>query len=255
LSVGWSVALVLALLLVPAVDSAAASSATIIIGRSRPRPDNAQMNRDLRQHSPAAERNREPIAAELRRLLPAQGLALEIASGTGQHAAYLQAALPGWRWQPSDGDLRCLASISAWCAGCADVLPPLHIDVTADAWPGVPASADAVYCANLLHISPWAACSGLMRGAARHLTARGLLLIYGPFVVDTEATAASNLDFDADLRRRDPAWGLRRLADVAGQGAAAGLQLRERITMPANNLLLVFDRSRSAANDSGADRP
>ncbi len=230
---------------------------TIIIVGYRPGADNAQMNRDMRQHSPAAERNREPIAAELRRLLPAQGLALEIASGTGQHAAYLHAALPGWRWQPSDGDLRSLASISAWCAGCANVLPPLHLDVLAesradaraDAWAGVPARVDAVYCANLLHIAPWAACAGLMRGAARHLTAAGLLLLYGPFVVDSQTTAASNVNFDTDLRRRDAAWGLRRLADVVSEAAAAGLQLRERVTMPANNLLLVFDRGRATASD------
>ena len=224
------------------------------------------MNTDLRLHSPAAERNREPIAAALSRLLPAQGLALEIASGTGQHAAYLQAALPGWRWQPSDGDVRSLASISAWCVGCANVLPPLHLDVLADArgdaradacadaWAGVPARVDAVYCANLLHIAPWAACAALMRGAARHLTAPGLLLLYGPFVVDGEATAPSNVNFDADLRARDAAWGLRRLADVVEQAAAVGLQLRERVTMPANNLLLVFDRGRATASLASADQ-
>jgi Protein of unknown function (DUF938) len=201
------------------------------------------MNTDSRRHSPAAERNREPIAAELRRLLPAQGLALEIASGTGQHAAYLSGALPGWRWQPSDGDERSLASIGAWCEGCPNVLPPLHLDVLAEAWPGVPASVDALFCANLLHISPWAACAALMRGAARHLAAPGLLLLYGPYIVDGVPTAPSNLAFDADLRARDAAWGLRRLADVAAQAEAAALALREQVAMPANNCLLVFGRA------------
>jgi len=201
------------------------------------------MQADSRRHSPAAERNREPIAAELRRLLPAHGLALEIASGSGQHAAYFSSALPGWRWQPSDGDARSLASISAWCEGLANVLPPLHLDVLADTWPGVPASVDALFCANLLHISPWATCPALMRGAARHLAARGLLLLYGPYVIDGVATAASNLAFDADLRGRDAAWGLRHLNDVTAQAALVGLPLRERIAMPANNQLLVFERS------------
>jgi hypothetical protein len=200
------------------------------------------MNADARHHSPAAERNREPIAAELRRLLPAQGLALEIASGTGQHAAFFATALPGWRWQPSDGDARSLASISAWCGGLANVLPPLQLDVLADTWPGVPASVDALFCANLLHISPWATCPALMRGAARHLTPRGLLLLYGPYVIDGVATAASNLAFDADLRGRDAAWGLRHLNDVTAQAALVGLHLRERTAMPANNQLLVFER-------------
>ena len=193
------------------------------------------------RNSPAAERNREPILAELRRLLPAQGLALEIASGTGQHAAHFAAALPAWRWQPSDGDANSLASIGAWCEGLANVLPPLRLDVLADTWPGVPARVDALFCANLLHISPWATCASLMRGAARHLSAHGCLLLYGPYVVDGEPTAPSNLAFDADLRARDPAWGLRRLADVVAQADAVGLHLGERVSMPANNLLLMFE--------------
>jgi len=200
------------------------------------------MTADPRRHSPAAERNRVPLLAELRRLLPAQGTALEIASGTGQHAAFFADALPAWRWQPSDGDLHSAASISAWCEGLANVLPPLHLDVRADAWPGVPARVDAIFCANLLHISPWASCTGLLRGAARHLSTKGLLLLYGPYVVEGEATAPSNLAFDADLRARDPAWGLRRLGDVQRQAEAAGLRLCERVPMPANNLLLVFVR-------------
>ena len=201
------------------------------------------MNTDARRHSAPAERNREPIATELRRLLPAHGIALEIASGTGQHAAHFAAALPGWRWQPSDGDARSLASIAAWCEGVPNVLPPVELDVLSDAWPGVPASVNAVFCANMLHISPWATCPALMQGAARHLSERGLLVLYGPCVVDGEPTAPSNQAFDADLRARDPAWGLRRLADVAAQAQAVGLELRERVSMPANNLLLVFARS------------
>ena len=200
------------------------------------------MNADARRRSPPAERNRGPILAELQRLLPTQGLALEIASGTGQHAAHFAAALAGWRWQPTDGDARSPASIAAWCEGLANVLPPLHLDVLADPWPGVPNPVDAIFCANLLHISPSATTPALMRGAARHLSAEGLLLLYGPYFVDGVDTAPSNLAFDADLRARDAAWGLRRLADVVLQAGNAGLQLRERVAMPANNLLLAFAR-------------
>ena len=202
------------------------------------------MNGDARRHSPAAERNRGAILAELRRLLPAEGTVLEIASGTGQHAACFAAALPGWRWWPSEADARLAASIAAWCAELPNVVPVLALDVLASPWAGAPASVDAIFCANLLHISPWHATAALMQGAARHLTATGLLLLYGPFLVDGEPTAPSNLAFDADLRARDPAWGLRRLAEV--QAEAAGLRLRERITMPANNLLLVFERRPAA---------
>lgn len=192
--------------------------------------------------SAAAERNRSPLLAELRRLLPAHGVALEIASGTGQHAAHFAAALPGWQWQPSDLDPVARASIDAWCDGIANVRPALELDVMEPAWPGVPASLDAIFCANLLHIAPWPTCAALMQGAARHLAPSGLLLLYGPYVVDGEPTAPSNLAFDADLRARNPAWGLRRLAEVMEQAEAAGFALRERVAMPANNLLLVLAR-------------
>lgn len=201
------------------------------------------MNDDPRQHSPAAERNQAPILAELQRLLPAQGTALEIASGTGQHAASFASALPGWRWQPSDAEPRALASIVAWCAGIGNVLAPIPLDVMATHWPGAPGRADAIFCANLLHISPRATCAALMQGAARHLSPQGLLLLYGPYLVDGEPVAPGNLAFDADLRARNPAWGLRRLADVVIQAEAAGLQFRERVRLPANNLLLVLARA------------
>jgi hypothetical protein len=191
-------------------------------------------------YSPAAERNRAPILAALQRLLPPRGLALEIASGTGQHAAHFAAGLPGWAWQPTDGDARLLPSIAAWCAGLDQVRPPLWLDVLAPVWPGVPQAVDAVFCANLLHIAPWASTAALMRGAARHLSGPGLLITYGPYLEDDVPTSDGNLAFDADLRARNPAWGLRRLADVREQAEAAGLHLRERIAMPANNLLLAY---------------
>jgi SAM-dependent methyltransferase len=201
------------------------------------------MNFSPRRHSSAAERNQGPILAELQRLLPPQGVALEIASGTGQHAAFFAAGLPGWRWQPTDAEPGALVSIADWCAGLVNVLPPLQLDVLAPSWAGAPEPADAVFCANMLHISPWPTCAALMRGAARHLAPAGLLLLYGPYRVDGEPTSAGNLAFDADLRARNPDWGLRRLSDVSWQAEAAGLELRERVKMPANNLLLVLTRA------------
>ncbi|HEY0955613.1 MAG TPA: DUF938 domain-containing protein [Roseateles sp.] len=198
---------------------------------------------DTRRHSPAAERNGPPILAELQRLLPRTGLMLEVASGTGQHAAFLSAGLPGWTWQPSDYDPAALPSITAWCDGLERVRPPLRLDVLSPDWPGVPARVDAIYCANMIHIAPWACTTGLMQGAARHLAPGGLLITYGPYLLDHEPTAPSNLAFDADLRERNPAWGIRRLEDVADQAAAVGLSLRERLDMPANNKLLAWERS------------
>jgi hypothetical protein len=206
------------------------------------------MSAAARLHSPAAERNRAPLTAALQRLLPPRGVALEVASGSGQHAAAFAAALPGWHWQPSDRDADARASIGAWCEGLPNVRAAIVLDAAAEVWPEAPAAVDAIFCANLIHIAPWAACTGLMRGAARHLAPHGLLLTYGPVLVDGEPAAPGNLAFDADLRRRDPAWGVRRLSDVVAAAAAAGLALQQRIEMPANNLLLVWARPRPELN-------
>jgi SAM-dependent methyltransferase len=191
--------------------------------------------------SPAAERNRAPILDVLARLLPGPARVLEIASGTGQHAAHFGAARADWAWQPSEGHREALASIAQRCAGLGNVAAPLHIDVLAP-WPVEPASFDAVYCANLLHIAPAGVGAALFAGARNALAADGVVLLYGPYFVDGEAPAAGNVAFDADLRSRDPAWGVRRLGEVARQGADAGFALAERIAMPANNLLLVWRR-------------
>ena len=152
-----------------------------------------------RAHSPAAERNAGPILAELQRLLPPRGLMLEIASGTGQHAAALSSGLPGWQWQPTDADAEALRSIAAWCEGLQQVNAPLQLDVTQPEWPGAPAEVDAIFCANLIHIAAWETCAGLMQGAARHLRPYGLLITYGPYLEDGITTASSNLEFDIDL--------------------------------------------------------
>lgn len=200
------------------------------------------MTEDGRLHSPAAARNAAPILAQLQRLLPPAGLLLEIASGTGQHAAHCSAGLPGWRWLPSDPDAGALRSISAWCAAADRVEEPVQIDVLQAHWPRVPAQVDAVFCANMIHIAPWSCCVALMQGTARHLSASGLLITYGPYLEDTVATSPGNVAFDGDLRQRNAAWSLRRLEAVAEQAAEAGLHLRERVEMPANNLLLAWGR-------------
>ena len=197
-------------------------------------------------HSPAADRNKQPILQVLRHVLPAAGAALEIASGTGQHVAWFAAALPQWSWQPTDADPGALPGISAWVrqSGLANVRPPLLLDVMAPQWPAQgPAFTqrfDAIYCANMLHISPWATCAALMQGSARHLAPQGVLVTYGPYLEDDAPTAPGNLAFDQSLRARDASWGIRHLSDVEREAQRAGLALRERHAMPANNLLLVF---------------
>ena len=199
-------------------------------------------------NSPAAERNKQPILEVLQRVLPARGMALEIASGTGQHVVWFGAAMRSWIWQPSDADPLALPAIAAWSADATltNLRAPVLLDVMAAQWPSPgPAfteSFDAVYCANMLHIAPWPSCAALMRGTAKHLALDGVLVTYGPYFEAGVAPAPGNLAFDASLRERDPRWGIRRLEDVAAEANQVGLRLRARHEMPANNLLLVFNR-------------
>jgi len=196
--------------------------------------------RSHRRDAPATERNRVPILEVLRRVLPAEGLALELASGTGQHAAFFAAALPTLTWQPSDPDPILRASIAAWTEGLPNVRPPVELDATRRPWPI--ARADAVLCINMIHITPWAACLGLLDGAGTVLPAGGVLYLYGPYRRGGAHTAPSNAVFDADLRARNPAWGVRDLEAVEAAATAAGFTLAEIVEMPANNLSLVFRR-------------
>ena len=191
-----------------------------------------------RLYAPATLRNREPILHALRPRLPPRGLVLEVASGTGEHAAYLAAALPHLAFQPTDPDPAHRASIAAWTSDLPNVHPPLALDASAPDWPI--RRAEAVLCINMVHIAPWAATEGLVRGATRLLPAGGVLCLYGAFKRDGRHTAPSNAAFDADLRARDPAWGVRDLGDVARLAGAAGFGAAEVVPMPANNLLVVF---------------
>lgn len=190
--------------------------------------------------SAAADRNKAPILDVLRAVLPSHAHVLEIAAGTGQHAAHFAAAQPGWHWQPTDADARAPCAIAEACAGLANVRPPLRLNVLETPWPVAPAAFDAVYCANLIHIAPWACCPALLRGAAASLKPGSTLVLYGPYLVDGEPAAPSNLAFDASLRASDPAWGLRRLQDVLSEAEAARFVLDRQVRMPANNLTLVW---------------
>lgn len=192
--------------------------------------------------APAAARNREPILRVLRDCLPRSGRVLEIASGTGEHAVWFGGALPGLTWQPTDRDPDALKSIAAWRdgAGPPNLLPPLPLDAAADAWPV--ARADAVVAINMIHIAPWSATLGLIAGAARVLARDGLLFLYGPFREGGAHTGAGNAAFDADLRARDPSWGIRDLDEIAALAGRHGFMAPERIAMPANNLSVVFRR-------------
>jgi SAM-dependent methyltransferase len=190
----------------------------------------------------APERNKQPILEVLQRVLPKAGTLLEISSGTGQHAEFFAQHLPSLSIQPSEVDAENFASVAARVedAGLGNLLPPLRIDVCDADWQVPP--CDAIFNANLIHIAPWEAAVGLVRGAARHLRSGGMLIVYGPFRIGGQHTAPSNEVFDEDLKRRDPRFGVRDLEALVELAAPLGLALRERIAMPANNQTLVFDR-------------
>ena len=200
---------------------------------------------DARRSAPAALRNREPIAEVLADWLPDQGLVLEIASGTGEHAAFFAERFPGLDWQPSDVHPNALTSITAWrdAAGLPNLKEPIVVDASSPDWPIE--RADAILSINMVHISPWAAALGLLDGAARLLSPGGPLILYGPWLTDAVATAPSNRAFDADLRRRDPSWGLRRVEEFAVEAGDRGLELVETRPMPANNRMLLLRRINS----------
>ena len=197
---------------------------------------------DDRRVAPATGRNRDPILAVLRRVLPLEGLILEIASGTGEHVAYFSGHFPRLVWQPTDPDPALRASIAAWTTTVSgtSILAPLDLDATRHPWPV--ARADAVLCINMIHISPWTATEGLMRGAAHILPAGGLLYLYGPYKRGGRHTAPSNAQFDESLRAQNASWGVRNLDEVVQAAAAHGLRLHEIIDMPANNLSVIFRR-------------
>jgi hypothetical protein len=199
-----------------------------------------------RAHAPATARNREPILAVLREVLPERGDVLEIASGTGEHACFLARNLPGLTFHPSDPDEGARRSIAAWTAheGLANVMPPRRIAADESDWdPGsVAGSLVAILNVNMIHISPWQCCEGLMRGAGRLLPAGAPLYLYGPYKREGRHTAPSNEAFDESLRARDPLWGIRNLDDVVACAAENGLALERVVEMPANNLSVVLRR-------------
>jgi hypothetical protein len=207
---------------------------------------------DARQYAPATQRNREPIIEILLQVLPQSGTILEIASGTGEHAVFFASKLGGCRWLPTDLNPRSRDSIVSWIEhqGGDRIYPPLELDVTASVWPvengafsGEPIVA--IVNINMIHISPWSACLGLMAGAGRILSIGGILYLYGPFKRGGEHTAPSNAAFDEYLRTENPEWGVRNLDDVVAAANAQNFTLKQVYQMPANNLSVVFERTRS----------
>jgi hypothetical protein len=200
------------------------------------------MSEDARRFAPAVARNKDAITEALARHLPATGLVLEIASGSGEHALHFAAHFPALGFQPTDPDAAAIASIAAWQAEAQlpNLQPPLALDVMADVWPVQ--EADAVLCINMIHIAPWEATAALMRGAARVLPYDGILFLYGPFKQGGQHTTPSNAEFDAGLRAQDARWGVRDLEAVAEIASAAGFAAPVVEEMPANNLSVIFRR-------------
>ncbi|MBX9589815.1 MAG: DUF938 domain-containing protein [Hyphomonadaceae bacterium] len=198
------------------------------------------MTSDARLRAPAAARNRAPILAVLKTHLPRRGLVLEVASGSGEHIVHFAQACPDLDFQPSDPDPQALASIDAWVAstGLKNVRPAIALDAAAEPWPI--RAAEAVISINMIHIAPWAAAMGLVRGAAALLPAEAMLYLYGPFRRHGDHTAPSNAAFDRSLRAQNPDWGVRDLEAVAQLARTHGFADPIVEAMPANNLSLIF---------------
>jgi len=196
-----------------------------------------------RRSAPAALRNREPIAEVLREWLPRSGLVLEIASGSGEHVVYFAERFPALEWQPSDVHPDALASIASWRdeASLPNLRPPLVLNAGSVDWPLD--HADAIVSINMVHISPWTSALGLLEGAMRLLGPGAPLIMYGPWIQADVPTARSNLEFDADLKRRDPDWGLRTVEAFVSEAEKRGLPLKSTRSMPANNLMLLLRRT------------
>ncbi len=198
----------------------------------------------MKKHAPATLRNRDAIADVLKRELPEAGTVLEVASGSGEHALYFAELFPYLSWQPSDPSEEALASIAAYREDYAgeNLSPPLRLDASQPAHWDI-GQFDAIFCANMVHISPWAATEGLIKGAAQVLTNGAPLLLYGPYFEDGVEPAESNLGFDQSLRMRDPSWGIRQVAEIDALAELQGLSRSARYDMPANNLTLVYRRN------------
>ncbi|NJL91554.1 MAG: DUF938 domain-containing protein [Coleofasciculaceae cyanobacterium SM2_1_6] len=221
---------------------------------------------DYRQFAPATLRNREPILEVLLQVLPPTGTVLEIASGTGEHAVFLAPRLQPRLWLPSDPNPLALASITAWQQQdpAPNLAAPITIDVTQPHWSSAPTLQNAlksfpqnpppdqgrpenfgitsIVNINMIHISPWAACLGLMAGAKDLLPMGGVLYLYGPFQQHGQPTSPSNIEFDASLRSQNPAWGVRNLEEVVAVAEAQNLKLQTIFPMPANNLSVIFQK-------------
>ncbi len=217
--------------------------------------DGRPVEPDGRLDAAAFHRNHEAISAVLQRFLAGKsGDAVEAGSGTGQHVVDFARLAPDVTWWPSDLNEAHLKSIAAWRAhaGLANIRPPLRIDLSDPAWCSQmhdgsgPGPLLAVFCANVIHIAPWRVARGLFAGAARYLRPDGRLFLYGPFKRDGKHTAISNAVFDASLREQDAEWGVRDIADVEKLAGSVGLVLVEIVEMPANNLILIFERPKAA---------
>jgi SAM-dependent methyltransferase len=199
------------------------------------------MPNEARLDFPATGRNAAPILDVLHDILPDTGHVLEIASGSGQHAAHFAKVFSSLTWQPTDLDPTHRQSIAAWTKDLPNVRAPIELDATSNSWPV--SDVDVIICANMIHIAPWTAGLGLLAGAGRTLGDNGMLYLYGPYMVDGVHTAESNAQFDISLKQRDPSWGVRDLGVVTEVATEHGLELETTIEMPANNLSVVFRKS------------
>ncbi|MGK7939499.1 MAG: DUF938 domain-containing protein [Crocosphaera sp.] len=201
---------------------------------------------DFKQYAPATQRNREPILEVLLRVLPASGDILEISSGTGEHSIFFAPAFSPRQWIPSDPNPIARDSIEAWRKESLidNIHAPFDINAQDNCWQVEQENLNVttIININMIHISPWSACLGLMKGANRILPSGGILYLYGPYKQQGKHTAVSNESFDQSLRSQNPEWGVRNLEDVIKVAEDQDLIFQEKVEMPANNLSVIFKK-------------
>lgn len=196
----------------------------------------------VKQHAPLADRNKGAILNVLSRVLPDYGIVLEIGSGTGQHVIHFARQLRRIEWQPSDYDQVSVASIDSYRgeARLSNVREPLLLEVRQKSWGN--GLLDAVVAINLVHVTSWSVCEGLFDGSRRHLKPHGVLFVHGPFKQAGGFTSRENAQLDAQLRERNPDWGLRDLEAVVALGSARGMQVEQVVDMPDAQIGIVLRR-------------
>ena len=193
-------------------------------------------------YAESCDQNREPIFEILKDFVDGKSSLLEIGSGTGQHAVYFARQFPWIEWQTSD-QAEYHDGIQAWIVdgGLPNVKSPLLLDVRQPDWYGK--RYDLIFSANTLHIMSEYAVEHLFNKLPLVMHGASQFLVYGPFNYQGRYTSDSNARFDSWLKQRDIESGIKNFEWLQDIAAKSGLECSHDFAMPANNRILVWQRT------------